>query len=140
MNQTIASIIMRGSIYDWYAFPLILAFVIITLAARYWRFFAQWLDGIRGRDWTQASAVIDVLSVVEQTEQGRYGEYVVGYLATLTYFYRNLELQSGEYSRMFDADDEEDAKAWAASYKGSTVMVHVDSRDPSHSVLRKEEL
>jgi hypothetical protein len=73
-----------------------------------------------------------------QTEQGRYGERIVGYLATLTYFYRNPELQMGEYSRMFD--EEKEAQDWVAPYKGRPVIVHVDPRDPSQSVLRKEEL
>jgi hypothetical protein len=41
---------------------------------------------------------------------------------------------------MFNADEEADALASVASYKGSSVMVHVDPRDPSHSVLRAEEL
>jgi hypothetical protein len=140
MNQPIACIILRGSIDDWYVFPLLLAFIAFSVAARYWRFFAQWLDGIRGRDWASISAVIDVVSVIAQKENGRYGEYVVGYLATLTYFYRNPELQMGEYSRMFDSNDEEEAKAWAASYKGRTVLVQVDPHDLTHSVLRKEEL
>jgi len=93
---------------------------------------------MRGRDWGSISAVVDVISVVVQTEQGRYGERVVGYLATLTYFYRNPELQMGEYSRMFGKQEE--AQAWVTPYKGRTVMVHVDPRDPSSSVLRKEEL
>ena len=100
--------------------------------------FFQWLEGIRGRDWATISAVIDVVSVVEQTAETRTGERVVGYLATLTYFYRNPELQMGEYSRMFG--EEAEAQAWTASYKGRNVMVHVDPRDFTHSVLRKEEL
>jgi len=138
MNLELASIIIRGSVNDWYAIPIFLAFVVISLGVRYWRFFTQWLRGVWGRDWAPVSAIIDVVSVVVKTEQGRYGEYVVGYLATLTYFYRNPELQMGEYSRVFDEEDE--ARAWAASYKGRTVMVHVDPRDLSNSVLRKEEL
>jgi hypothetical protein len=138
MIQSSASMIMLASPYDGYAIPFVVAFVALTFAARYWRFFVQRLEGIRGRDWTAVSAVIDVVSVVVQTEQGRYGETVVGYLATLTYFYRNPELQTGDYSRMFS--EEAEAQAWAASYKGRNVMVHVDPRDPSHSVLRKEEL
>lgn len=128
---------MRGTIYDWYALPFLLAAVVIAIVARYWRFFVQWLNGIRGQDWTSISAIIDVVSVVEQTEQTRYGERIVGYLATLTYFYRNPELQIGEYSRMFDAEVE--AQAWVASYKNSAVMVHVNPNDPSRSVLRKDE-
>jgi hypothetical protein len=63
---------------------------------------------------------------------------IVGYLATLTYFYRNPDLQTGDYCRMFDTKEE--GEAWAASFKGRTVFVHVNPRDPSQSVLRTEEL
>jgi hypothetical protein len=142
MNLQIASAIVRESFFDWYPgrilLATLLAIVVISLAASYWRFFAQRLRGIRGRDWTSISALIDVVTVVVQKEPSRYGEVIVGYLATLTYFYRNPDLQMGEYSRMFN--DNEGAQAWAASYKGRTVNVHVDPRDPSNSVLRKEEL
>jgi hypothetical protein len=62
----------------------------------------------------------------------------VRYRATLTYFYRTPELQMGEYSRLFT--DKEEAQAWAASYKGENVMVHVNPRDTTKSALRKEEL
>jgi len=72
------------------------------------------------------------------TEETRYGERIVGYAAALTYFYRNPELQMGEFSRMFD--EEADAQAWVARYKGRTVIIHVDPRHPSRSVLRKEDL
>jgi len=44
----------------------------------------------------------------------------------------------GDYSR--DFGNEDDAKAWANSYKGETVKAHVDPRDPARSVLRKEDL
>ena len=138
MTQPIVGIVMLVSPYDWHIIAIAVALVAVTSAARYWRFFVQWLEGIRGLHWAATSAVIDVVSVVEQKAQGRYEEYVVGYLATLTYFYRNPELQTGDYSRMFN--EEADAQAWAASYKGRNVMVHVDPRDPSNSVLRKEEL
>ena len=60
------------------------------------------------------------------------------YKATLTYTYNNPEQQMGDYSR--DCANEADAKAWANSYKGETVKVHVDPRDPTRSVLRKEDL
>jgi hypothetical protein len=91
-----------------------------------------------GHDWTSVSAAIDVVSVGQRTEETCYGERILGYLATLTYFYRNPDLQMGEYSRMFDAEN--DAQTWAASNKGRTVMVHVDPRNPSKSVLRMEDL
>ncbi len=42
----------------------------------------------------------------------------------------------GDYSRQFG--NKEDAESWANSYKGETVKVHVDSRDPTRSVLREE--
>jgi hypothetical protein len=129
---------MRGSIYDWYAVPVVLVAGAVGVASIYWRFVIQWLRGVRGRDWPSISALIDVVSVIEQ--RGGKGNGIIGYLATLTYFYHSPELQTGEYCRMFNADEEADAQAWAASYKGSSVMVHVDPRDPSHSVLRAKEL
>jgi hypothetical protein len=60
------------------------------------------------------------------------------YKATLTYVYRYPEEQMGDYSRRFGK--KEDAEAWANSYKGETVKVHVDPRDPTRSVLREEDL
>jgi hypothetical protein len=44
----------------------------------------------------------------------------------------------GEYSRLFTIEAE--AQAWVAPYKGRNVMVHVNPRDATKSVLRKEEL
>lgn len=139
MIQQIASIIMRGSPYDWYAVPIVLAAGALAGAAASWRFFVQCLNGIRGRNWPVVAATIDIASVALQTENYGKGD-IVSYLATLTYFYRNPELQTGDFSRKFNADEEADARAWADSYKGSTVNVHVDPRDPSHSVLRREDL
>lgn len=109
----------------------------VGVASIYWRFIIQWLRGVRGRDWPSISALIDVVSVIEQ--RGGKGNGIIGDLATLTYFYHGPALQTGEYCRMFNADEEADAQAWAASYKGSSVIVHVDPRDPSHSVLGAEE-
>lgn len=111
---------------------------LVAVSATKWRFFAQWLMSRRGRDWPTLTATIDLVDVIAQ-RGGRAGE-VIYYLATLTYVYHNPELQTGEYSRDFDADDEDAARAWAASYKGSAVTVHVDPRDPTRSVLRKEDL
>ena len=39
-----------------------------------------------------------------------------------------------------DLAQKDEAQAWANSYKGSTVMVHLDPRDPTRSVLREEDL
>ena len=60
------------------------------------------------------------------------------YKATLTYIYELSGKQMGDYSRSFGNED--DAKAWANSYKGETVKVHIDPRDPANSVLREEDL
>jgi hypothetical protein len=111
---------------------------VVGVITRYWRFVEQWVNGIRGKDWGPISAVIDVVSVVEQTEQTRGGERTIGYLATLTYFYRNPDLQMGEYCKMFDMEAE--ANQWVGQLKGRNLMIHVDPRDPSSSVLRPKEL
>ncbi|HEY4358402.1 MAG TPA: hypothetical protein VGN16_21830 [Acidobacteriaceae bacterium] len=131
--------VLRGTVNTWYAFPFIVAGGIVFSAASFRRFFVQWLDGIRGRNWPAVSATVDIVTVVEQVESTGRGTFI-SYLATLTYFYRNPDLQTGDYGRLFDRDDEESAHAWANSYKGSTVMVHVDPRDPAHSILRKEDI
>ena len=136
--SNIAVVILRSSPDDWVFLPIAMAVVGVSVASRYWRFFVQWFDGVRGKDWQVVSAVVDVVSVVVQTEQTRYGERVIGYQGTLTYFYKNPELQMGEYARMFDTESE--AKEWTASLKGLNAMVHVDPRDGTRSVLRKEEL
>ena len=83
MNQLIARTALPKTILNWCCFSLILAIIGLSFASRYGRFLTQWLGGIRGRDWSAISAVIDVVSVIQQTEQGRYGEYIVGYLANL---------------------------------------------------------
>lgn len=137
MPHPIATILLRGSANDWWAFPFLATFVGVSLAATYWRFFIQRLKGIRAREWQSISALIDIVSVAKQVEQTGKGE-IITYLASLTYFYRNHDLQTGDFCRLFD--DETEAQAWADSYKGKSVLVHIDPRDPSNSVLRKEDL
>jgi hypothetical protein len=90
---------MRGTAEDWYAIPFILATAAVGVAALHWRGSVQWLMGIRGRNWPVASANIDIVSVVEQRQATGHGD-IVTYLATLTYFYRNPELQTGDYTRV----------------------------------------
>jgi hypothetical protein len=138
MDPAITCLILRGTADDWIGLPILFAAVLFGVASFYWRFFVQWLQDLRGSDWPTLPAVIDLVTVVPNLVQTRGGERIDGYLATLTYFYRNPELQTGDYSRMWGTDEE--AQGWAASYKGNTVMVHVDPSDPAHSVLRKQEL
>ena len=90
------------------------------------------------REWPTTSALIDVVSVVEESQRERGGDKTTGYAATLTYFYRNPELQIGEYKRIFQLAFE--AQVWAAKHKGKNVVVHVNPRDPSDSELLIEDL
>ena len=106
-----------------------------------WDVFNLLIKRFHGRKWPTVSGVIDAVSV---TSAGVIGISSLGsrdrpyYKATLTYIYRNPEEQMGDYSR--DFGNKEDAEAWANSYKGETVKVHVDPRDPTRSVLREEDL
>lgn len=100
-----------------------------------------WIERTRGRNWPTVSAVVDIVSVAfceDNTLRLKADLNFPYYLATLTYIYQNPEKQMGDYSRSFGNED--DAKAWANSYKGETVKVHVDPRDPTRSVLREEDL
>jgi hypothetical protein len=112
-----------------------------VLAAACWGAVEDWIDYNRGRKWPTVAAVVDVVSVAMVESKGissTASHWWPYYLATLTYSYRNPEPQTGEYKRRFGSED--DAKAWANSYKGETLKVHVDPRDPTRSVLRKEDL
>ena len=82
----------------------------------------------------QASAKIDLVSVADVTDDARFPSY----RATLTYTYRNPEEQMGDYSR--DLVSEDEAHAWANSYKGETVKAYVNPRNPTRSFLREEDL
>jgi len=94
-----------------------------------------------GRSWPTVSAVIDAVSVTlveSRLPSSGAAHFWPSYLATLTYSYRNPEQQMGDYRR--DFANENDAEAWANSYKGETVKAHIDPRDPTHSILREEDL
>lgn len=104
-----------------------------------WRSIRQKLNGTDPRDWSTETATIDIVTVIRQEElKGR--EIIVTYLASLTYFYRKPDLQTGDYYRVFEEWEEPTAQSWAASHKGRTVQVHVDPGDPTRSVLLDEDL
>jgi len=91
------------------------------------------------RAWPTISAVIEVVSVSQQIREGGYGSVeTTGYLATLTYFYRNPDLQVGEYTRSFPL--EAAAKRWAEGYKNRNILVHINPKDAGDSVLMKDDL
>jgi hypothetical protein len=102
----------------------------------------EWIQRARCRDWPTVSAVIDIVSVAFIDDSPplalKSTSYNPYYRATLTYIYHYPDEQMGDYSRDFGNKD--DANSWANSYKGETVKVHVDPRDPTRSVLREEDL
>ena len=115
----------------------------VMLVGISWQLLDMWIMRTRGRNWPTVSAVIDLVSVSVLDNDTvlppmKASLNSSGYLATLTYIYRNPEEQMGEFRRTFGNED--DAKAWANSYKGETVKIHVDPRDPGRSVLREEDL
>lgn len=108
-----------------------------------WGVVETWYERIHGRKWPAVTAIIDIVSVTFVQDDGVIPSPKSSladsyYLAQLTYVYHNPELQMGEYNRRFGSKEE--AEAWANSYKGESVKVHVDPRDPMRSVLRKEDL
>jgi hypothetical protein len=143
MLQLFACILLRGG-GPITGFEIILFLLIagaVMLVGICWGIVSEWTERTRGRSWPTVSAIIDVVSVAfieDDTPGMRAYPDLSSYKATLTYIYNNPEQQMGDYSRSFG--DKAEAEAWANSYKGSTIMVHVDPRDPTRSVLREEDL
>jgi hypothetical protein len=140
MNPLVASLFAIDESYRLWIFligmAVVVAYGIVAFGLRH---FVQWVKGVRSRDWSTVSAIVDIVTVQEQYYYDRYGsKNVTGYLATLTYMYHNPEMQLGDFSRVFA--EEAEARQWVTSRKGQTVMVHVDPRDPTRSVLRKEDI
>jgi hypothetical protein len=144
MTPPIASILMQGGADTRFWLILIsLAAGAIVLVAICWDIVKAWIKRSRGRDWPTVSAVVDIVSVAFMEDDSPIPAQKASfdqpyYKATLTYIYQNPEEQMGDYSRSFGK--KEDAEAWANSYKGETVKIHVDPRDPTRSVLREEDL
>ncbi len=139
MTPLIANILVRGG-----GGPLtrreVLIFSLVggLLVSICWGAVEDWIKRTRGRNWPTISAVIDIVNIAFiQDNFPRYAMDLSHYKATLTYVYRYPEQQMGDYSRSFGNED--DAKAWANFYKGETVKVHADPRDPSRSVLREDD-
>ncbi|MGH9586574.1 MAG: DUF3592 domain-containing protein [Acidobacteriaceae bacterium] len=114
---------------------------IFVLLAICWSILREWIGRIRCRNWPTVSAVVDIASVAffeDNIIRFNVNASSPYYLPTLTYIYQYPEQQMGEYRRRFGNED--DASAWTNSYKGETVKVHVDPRNPTCSVLREEDL
>lgn len=130
---------LTGSEVKWF----LLVAGAILLVGVCWSLIESLIERFHGRKWPTVQAVIEITSVAYCEDDSFIPAPKADldhpyYLATLTYIYNNPEQQMGDYKRRFG--NEEEANAWANSYKGETVKVHVDPRDPTRSVLRKEDL
>lgn len=145
MTQVFASLHMiaggplTGSEVKWF----LLAAGAIMLVGICWQLIDTSIKRFYGRNWPTVQASIEIVSVAYCEDDSLIPSPKADldhpyYLATLTYIYNNPEQQIGDYKRRFG--DEGEANAWANSYKGETVKVHVDPRDPTRSVLREEDL
>jgi len=142
MTPSIASILMRGASLTNLEMNLVwIAVGIVILVGICWQIIDMLIKRFHGRNWPTTSAVVDIVSVAfipDDRPSMRAYPNSPYYVATLTYTYNDPDQQMGDYKRRFGNED--DAKAWANSYKGETVKVHVDPRDPTRSVLREEDL
>jgi hypothetical protein len=143
MTPLFASILTNGGgpITRFEIILISLAAGAVMLVAICWQIVDNRIERTRGRNWPTVPGVIDIISValIEDDTPGMKAYPDLScYQAPLTYIYHNPEEQMGDYSRRFGNKD--DAQAWANSYKGETVKVHVDPRDPTRSVLREEDL
>ena len=137
MILTIASILMRGTVGPATIYTFILVILsagVAALVAIFHGIARKRIERTRCRNWPTTSAKIDLVTVADVTDDARFPSY----RATLTYVYRSFDEQMGDYSRDFGSEDE--ARAWANSYKGETVKAYVDPRDPTRSFLREEDL
>lgn len=142
MTSSIAVFLMRGSPLTRFEIILISVFAgTVMLVGLCWQLLDNWKKRTRGRNWPTVSAVIDIVSVAfieDDIPSIKAYPDASYYQATLTYTYHNPEPQMGDYRKGFGSKEE--AQSWADSYKGETVKVRVDPRDPTRSVLREEDL
>lgn len=135
---------MRGGVDPFVGlFLFLLATVVIVVMAVCWAKFSDWLERARCRNWPKVSAIADIVSVAYIEDDSLIPAQKASFAdschrATLTYIYHYPEEQMGDYSR--DFGNKEDAESWVNSYKGETVKIYVDPRDPTHSILREEDL
>jgi Protein of unknown function (DUF3592) len=144
MTPLVACILILGSGPDTRFWLILISLfgAVVMLVGLCWQLLDNWQKRTHGRNWPTVSAVVDIVSVAFCEDDSllplKADLSFPYYQATLTYVYKNPEQQMGDYSRSFGK--KEDAEDWANSYKGETVKVHVDPRDPTRSVLREEDL
>jgi len=111
-----------------------LALVLLYVVNRWWTKRKKQERARAAPNWPTVTATIEVPAVVQQVTPETSHQFV----ASLTYFYRNPELQMGEYRRSFAT--KEQAKQWSAQFKGRTVLVHVNPSDATESVLLERDI
>jgi hypothetical protein len=121
----------------WHDFGYTITTVLAAAAAivHYSRRWRLRFKRTSAHSWPAMSATIDIVSVAPiLAERGE----PAAYKACLTYFYRNPDLQLGDYERVFALNEE--ARLWCTQFKGRQVTVHVNPSDPADSVLLPEEI
>jgi hypothetical protein len=129
------SLISGAAVVLRYPGLVVFAGIVIAVAAGRWRKGLEARVRLRAApDWPVITATIEVPAVLKHL----VADKKQGVVASLTYFYRNPELQMGEYRRAFATVAQ--AKQWGAQFKGRTVPVHVNPKDLTDSVLLDREL
>jgi hypothetical protein len=106
---------------------VVAAIVVLALFRKWWKAYRERARKKAALNWPIVTATIEVPEVLQNvTVEDKY-------IVALTYFYRNPELQMGEFRRSFPTKDH--AKQWAGQFKGRSVPVHVNPNDPTDSVL-----
>ena len=146
--QPLAIVLLNsGAKTDFFMVFVLACIVLIGLVqvgVNGWPELVKWGQEKWARDWPMVPAVIDLATTATWEEEtplaggGVPSGPTYAHKALLTYSYSNPEPQSGDYSRSFGTDG--DAKDWADSCKGLKVIVRVDPRDPTRSVLRDEDI
>ncbi len=114
---------------------VVFAGIAIAVAARHWWKMRQERQRKRAAvNWPTITATIEVPAVVQHVAAKDKHPNIVA----LQYFYRNPELQMGEFRRSFAT--KEQAKQWGAQFKGRTVPVHVNPNDPTDSELLESDI
>jgi len=90
--------------------------------------------GKTGTYWPTLAATVEVATVAKRVDADKKPCWVV----TLSYFYRQPELQMGEYEREFPVESE--ARQWASQFKNRLVTVRVNPAKNSESVLLDSDL
>ena len=111
-------------------FIIIMAGLIRTALGKAIRILRREVRKLFKGHWPEVPAWIEIISVYEIPEPSRF---IKSYVGTLTYFYRDPDLRTGDYAAEFGSQKQ--AQAWVQPFKGRRVTVRVNPKDPEDSVL-----